>query len=152
MSSTKSLTLANAARLFVSFDRLGELYSAQARTVYKMCASLATERLRLLCPQSDSCDIARLHKTMMAFAKDLRDPVAALERAADKGYLECGPMLGDGLAKHSLRSACKATLGAIAAAREALPGQIEAQADALALLSSISEQEPAPDFKAPKLT
>lgn len=123
---SKTLHPEKAAEVFALAESVRSNALAKALTASELCIALAIERVKLQCDDSEAYDIRRLRASMSQLAKQWRDPVDALEAAASKGDLDFPPTFGQGRASPSLRTACRTVLSEIAAARLALPSQLEA--------------------------
>lgn len=130
IDGSKILSAEKSAKAIAKAQELAIHSIEQTKTAYKLCAALALERVKLLTPETDEHDIRRLSSHMSELTEALKDPTAALARAAEKGELEFRIGWGEPKASKTMRAACKTVLleieGAKLGAFEALKGRLVA--------------------------
>lgn len=145
------LTAQNAAAAFATASQLAEHSIKQAKTAYEMCAAVAIERLRLTCPPTDEYDIRRLRASMASYIDQMRDPITAIKRVAEKGELDFHFSLGESRAKPSLRAACRLIGADIEAAHAKAPSELATKVAELEAQLDLNDLTPnAAEYSAPK--
>jgi hypothetical protein len=133
VAGKKILSAEKSAQAIAKAQELASHSIEQSKTAYKLCSALALERVKLLTPETDAHDIQRLSAHMHELIDSLKDPTAALARAAEKGELEFRIGWGEPRASKTMRDACKAVLleieGAKLGAVDALKSRLAPETD-----------------------